>query len=52
MTCGTSGSPPTEPNQIVVDYIAGMTDNYLIELHHHLFPDSPLRVEYKGYFDN
>ena len=40
-----------EPNRIVVDYIASMTDNYLIELHHHLFPNSPLRVEYKGYFD-
>jgi len=41
----------TEPNQIVVDYIASMTDNYLIELHHYLFPHSDLRVEYKGYFD-
>ena len=41
----------TEPNQIVVDYIASMTDNYLIELHRHLFPHSDLRVEYKGYFD-
>ena len=41
----------SEPNQIVVDYIASMTDNYLIELHHYLFPESPLRVEYKGYFD-
>ena len=41
----------SEPNQIVVDYIASMTDNYLIELHHYLFPKSPLRVEYKGYFD-
>jgi len=41
----------TEPNQIVVDYIASMTDNYFIELHGYLFPNSPLRVEYKGYFD-
>ena len=41
----------TEPNQIVVDYIASMTDNYLIELHAHMFPTSPLRVEYRGYFD-
>ena len=40
-----------EPNQIVVDYIASMTDNYFIELHRHLFPNSDLRVEYKGYFD-
>ena len=41
----------TEPNQIVVDYIASMTDSYFIELHHYLFPNSDLRVEYKGYFD-
>ena len=40
-----------EPHQIVVDYIASMTDNYFIELHAHLFPSSPLKVEYKGYFD-
>ena len=40
-----------DPHDIVVDYIASMTDNYFIELHGHLFPNSPLRVEYKGYFD-
>ena len=40
----------TEPNQIVVDYIASMTDNYFIALHRHLFPNSPLQVRYKGYF--
>jgi dGTPase len=39
-----------EPNQIVVDYIASMTDNYFIALHRHLFPNSPLQVHYKGYF--
>ena len=41
----------TDPHQIVVDYIASMTDDYFIELHGFLFPDSPLRVEYTGYFD-
>ena len=41
----------TEPNQIVVDYIASMTDDYLIDLHHYLFPDSKLQVKYVGYFD-
>ncbi len=40
-----------EPNQIVVDYIAGMTDNYFIELYRHLFPESEYKVEYKGYFE-
>ena len=38
-------------NQIVVDYIASMTDDYLIDLHHYLFPTNTLRVDYTGYFD-
>ncbi len=41
----------SEPNQTVVDYIASMTDDYFIDLHHHLFPDSRYKVEYRGYFD-
>lgn len=41
----------TEPNQLVVDYIASMTDDYFIDLHHYLFPESSFKVEYKGYFD-
>ncbi len=40
----------TEPNQIVVDYIASMTDDYLIDLHRFLFPNSSYDVEYTGYF--
>ena len=42
----------TEPNQLVVDYIASMTDDYFIDLHHYLFPDSHYKVEYHGYFDD
>lgn len=42
----------SDPHQIVVDYIASMTDDYFIELHEYLFPGSPLQVKYKGYFDN
>ena len=41
-----------DPNQIVVDYIASMTDDYLIDLHHYLFPDSSYKVEYTGYFED
>mgnify|MGYP001069760804 CR=1 FL=1 len=41
----------SEPNQIVVDYIASMTDDYLIDLHHFLFPNSSYEVKYTGYFD-
>lgn len=42
----------TEPNQLVVDYIASMTDDYFIELHQFLFPDSNYPVVYRGYFDD
>ena len=41
-----------EPNQIIVDYIASMTDDYLIDLHRYLFPDSSYYVEYTGYFND
>lgn len=41
-----------EPNQIVVDYIASMTDDYFIDLHRYMYPDSKLEVEYLGYFDS
>lgn len=39
-----------EENQIVVDYIASMTDDYFIDLHKHLFPDSKYIIEYEPYF--
>lgn len=39
-----------EKNQIVVDYIASMTDDYFIDLHKHLFPDSKYKIEYEPYF--
>lgn len=41
----------TDPNQIVVDYIASMTDDYFIDLYTHLFPEGKLKITYKGYFD-
>ena len=40
----------TEPNQIVVDYIASMTDDYFIDLFDLLFPNSEYKLTYKGYF--
>ena len=41
----------TEPNQIVTDYIASMTDDYFIDLYEYLFPGSDKKIAYKGYFD-
>lgn len=41
----------TEQNQIVVDYIASMTDDYFVDLYAHLFKNSDLKIEYKGYFN-
>lgn len=40
-----------DPDQIVVDYLASMTDDYFIDLHKKLFPDSKHKIEYKSYFD-
>lgn len=39
-----------EPNQIVVDYMASMTDDYFLDLFHVLYPDSKLGVTFKGYW--
>ena len=41
-----------DPNEIVVDFIASMTDDYFIDLYEYLFPDGPYKVDYVGYFDN
>lgn len=39
------------PDDIVVDFIASMTDDYFIDLYHYLFPDGKYDVEYIGYFE-
>ena len=48
---GVEDYAKTEPNQLVVDYLASMTDDYFIELHQFLFSDSQYKVVYRGYFD-
>ena len=40
-----------EPNMIVADYIASMTDDYFIALHKEMFPNSDYQIVYKTYFD-
>ena len=41
-----------DPDDIVVDYIASMTDDYFIDLYAYLFPDDPFnqKVRYIPYF--
>jgi dGTPase len=39
----------TEPNQIVVDFIASMTDDYFVDIYAYLFPKSKYKISYKGY---
>ena len=41
----------TDPNDIVVDFIASMTDDYFIDLHEYLFPKSKYKVKYIDYFE-
>lgn len=41
----------TEPNQLVADYIASMTDDYFVDLYHEIFPKGKYEVTYIGYFE-
>ncbi len=41
-----------EKNQIVVDYMASMTDDYCTELFEYLFPNAPYKINYHGYFED
>ena len=40
----------TEPNRIVTDYIASMTDDYFVDLFILFFPDDK-KIEYISYFN-
>ncbi len=42
----------TPDHQIVVDYIASMTDDYFIDLYNFLFPKSSLKLNYVSYFND
>lgn len=39
-------------NDLVVDYIASMTDDYFVNVFYKLFPDSKLKIEYIPYFED
>lgn len=40
-----------DPNQVVVDFISSMTDDYLVALYHKLFPDGKYGISFQGYFE-
>lgn len=40
----------TEPNRLVTDFIASMSDDYFIDLHAYFFPNSKYKINYKSYF--
>ena len=40
----------TERNQIVVDYIASITDDYFVDLYEYLFPHGKYKIRFKTYF--
>ena len=44
----------TEENQIIVDYLASMTDDYFVDLYKHLFPKGKFNLELKyiSYFNS
>ena len=42
----------TEPNQIVIDYMASMTDDYCAELYKFFFPSDNIEIKYHGYFED
>ena len=39
------------PDDIAVDYIASMTDDYFVDYYNYAFPDDPASIRYVGYFD-
>lgn len=39
------------PDDIAVDYIASMTDDYFVDYYNYAFPDDPASIRYIGYFD-
>ena len=40
-----------DPDRIVVDFMASMTDDYFIELYRHLFPQKPCHIRFVSYFE-
>lgn len=47
-----SGYLQEPPEQIVVDFMASMTDDYFIDIYQYLFPDREKPVRYHSYFSS
>jgi dGTPase len=43
-----------EADEVVIDYIASMTDDYFVDVFKYTFPDDSLNqaIQYVGYFDD
>ncbi len=41
----------SDPDDLTMDFIAAMTDDYFVDYHAHLFPHSQYHISYTGYFD-
>ena len=41
-----------DKHDIVVDFLASMTDDYFIDLYHYYFPNGDHNVKYVGYFED
>lgn len=49
LTLTAEGYLAGEPNQIVADYIASMTDSYFMAIYEHLFPGKTPEIALRGY---
>ncbi len=41
----------SDPDDLTVDFLAAMTDDYFVDYYRQLFPKSSLHISYIGYFD-
>jgi len=47
---GASDYAKEPPAMLAADFIAGMTDDYFIELYHKMFPENGHRIKHRSYF--
>ncbi|MBQ6039705.1 MAG: HD domain-containing protein [Oscillospiraceae bacterium] len=47
-----TGYEDSDPDDLTMDFIAAMTDDYFVDYYNYLFPKSGYRISYIGYFDD